>query len=345
MGRELFKSGLEDAKKMAEERKKKLKKNPNFRKENIPKQQVMNNSLNQKAESIHNFNKESIRKIQNLKNIFNFKNSEKKKAHFIKLNSTIDYKVYQKKLNEEKERINAENSRSIFNPIFQDMPKLDEFEVYYQKGIKNRTIYPKLRKHVTNLIKLNEILDHLTPTSHVSIRNGEVVIHFKETNNKIYKMNRFKSITSNSVGTNSKSTFSLQFLNLLAKKYSNPPTKEELIEKLLSNPETRVMIHNAMKNKDSKVIYSEEIHSKYVKAKVGHKNITIDPHKKTKQLITQKLFKPNTFDDLMNQQEIEDVDDPSGLFTVLKNIQHRKCSCGYICIEIGKIYFKNNTNF
>jgi hypothetical protein len=44
------------------------------------------------------------------------------------------------------------------------------------------------------------------------------------------------------------------------------------------------------------------------------------------------------FDDLMSQQERIPIDDPLGLYTVLKNIQSRKCSCGFLCIEIGTIY-------
>jgi len=41
----------------------------------------------------------------------------------------------------------------------------------------------------------------------------------------------------------------------------------------------------------------------------------------------------------MNQQEKPtDEIDPTGLFNVLKNIQNRKCSSGFLCIEIGAIY-------
>jgi len=41
---------------------------------------------------------------------------------------------------------------------------------------------------------------------------------------------------------------------------------------------------------------------------------------------------------MMNQQEKQQVFDPLGLYTVLKNIQTRQCSRGYICLEIGTIY-------
>jgi len=45
-----------------------------------------------------------------------------------------------------------------------------------------------------------------------------------------------------------------------------------------------------------------------------------------------------TFNDLMNQNEDKkENNDQSGLFNVLKNIQNRKCSCDFLCIEIGRI--------
>jgi hypothetical protein len=40
----------------------------------------------------------------------------------------------------------------------------------------------------------------------------------------------------------------------------------------------------------------------------------------------------------MIQQEKSLVNDPLGLYTVLKNIQSKKCSCGFLCIEIGTVY-------
>jgi hypothetical protein len=40
----------------------------------------------------------------------------------------------------------------------------------------------------------------------------------------------------------------------------------------------------------------------------------------------------------MKQQERSKINDPLGLYTVLKNIQNRKCSCGFLCIELGTIY-------
>jgi hypothetical protein len=55
-------------------------------------------------------------------------------------------------------------------------------------------------------------------------------------------------------------------------------------------------------------------------------------------MILDKLLSENDFNDLMIQQEKSNVIDPLGLYTVLKNIQGRKCSCGFLCIEIGTIY-------
>jgi hypothetical protein len=55
-------------------------------------------------------------------------------------------------------------------------------------------------------------------------------------------------------------------------------------------------------------------------------------------LIIEKLLPESQYNDLMQQQERSYVNDPLGLYTVLKNIQGRKCSCGFMCIEIGTIY-------
>ena len=45
-----------------------------------------------------------------------------------------------------------------------------------------------------------------------------------------------------------------------------------------------------------------------------------------------------TYEDFIHQQEKSEIQDPLGLYTVLKNIQNRKCSCGFLCVEIGVIY-------
>lgn len=65
-------------------------------------------------------------------------------------------------------------------------------------------------------------------------------------------------------------------------------------------------------------------------------NSKIDP---TKKLILKNLMDQKTFNDLMNQEEEAKKanDDQTGLFNVLKNIQNKKCSCDFLCIEIGTI--------
>lgn len=55
-------------------------------------------------------------------------------------------------------------------------------------------------------------------------------------------------------------------------------------------------------------------------------------------MIIEKLMPQEAFDDFINQQEKPKEEDPTGLFNVLKNIQNRKCSSGFLCIEIGTIY-------
>jgi hypothetical protein len=223
--------------------------------------------------------------------------------------------------------------KSRFNSSIVDFPLLDEYNSF-QKGIKNRTIYPKLKTHVNNMMKLNEIFAHQIPNERHS--------------NFIKTLPRFKSI-SNKVELNSKSRTSsmtnfAKFAFFLAQKEMEPPSQKDIIEKLLRDPSTKKMIEEALKNKENKVIYSNEIHGNYEVINRKSTIKTVDPNSKlslkserTKEMITESLIDAKSFDDFMNQKDGE-VDDPTGLFNVLKGIQQRKCSCGYLCIEIGTIY-------
>ena len=56
------------------------------------------------------------------------------------------------------------------------------------------------------------------------------------------------------------------FANLafsLVKRTHGGPSQQQLIDSMLSNPDTRKMIEQAMKNKKNKVIFSEGIQGKY----------------------------------------------------------------------------------
>lgn len=63
--------------------------------------------------------------------------------------------------------------------------------------------------------------------------------------------------------------------------------------------------------------------------------IKLDP---TKKLIVDNLMSNESYNSLVNQQENSEIKDPTGLFTILKNIENKPCSCDYLCIEIGTIY-------
>jgi hypothetical protein len=109
-------------------------------------------------------------------------------------------------------------------------------------------------------------------------------------------------------------------------------------------------IKKMMSDKNVKVLYPKEIETKYQITRKGTKTIEtnknsiyffiLDP---TKKLILNKVLSHREYNDLMVQQEKSMVNDPLGLYTVLKNIQSRKCSCGFLCIEIGSIYGDFNT--
>jgi hypothetical protein len=90
----------------------------------------------------------------------NFKYSE---TEFLEAD-ILDISSPQKiKLNEIKEKIKNEYNDLLFNQTFEAMPDLEEPLPNYQIGISNRTIYPKYKRHLYNLIHLNELLDEYPP--------------------------------------------------------------------------------------------------------------------------------------------------------------------------------------
>lgn len=108
----------------------------------------------------------------------------------------------------------------------------------------------------------------------------------------------------------------------------------------MRDPQTRKIIEEVQRSpgKGNKVLFPKEIHSTYEVNRKGTKQVTLNLNNPTKNLILDKLMDKKTFDDMMNQDECNTPDDQTGLFNVLKNIQNRKCSCGFLCIEIGTIY-------
>ena len=67
------------------------------------------------------------------------------------------------KLSEYKDKLKIEYLNKLLDETFTDMPKLFEPMPFYQKGYNNRTIYPRLRKHLNNMIRINEFLDMYPP--------------------------------------------------------------------------------------------------------------------------------------------------------------------------------------
>ncbi len=72
----------------------------------------------------------------------------------------LPYNEKQKvKLSEIKEQIKDEYNQMLYNMTYQPMPELEEYTSHYQVGINKRTIYPKYKKHLENLLKLNDLLE------------------------------------------------------------------------------------------------------------------------------------------------------------------------------------------
>lgn len=83
----------------------------------------------------------------------------------------LDLKKEQKfKLSEIKEELKNDYTMFLFNQTSSLMHSLEEIEPFYQIGLLNRTIYPKYKKHIYNLIRLNELLDDFPP----NMRRGSV---------------------------------------------------------------------------------------------------------------------------------------------------------------------------
>jgi hypothetical protein len=123
---------------------------------------------------------------------------------------------------------------------------------------------------------------------------------------------------------------------------NTPPSSEEILSKLMKDPATRKMIEEvkakSLSDPKNKILYPKEIHSTYEVNRRGKKQITVNQNNPTKKLILDKLMDESSYNDMMNQDEKNQVDDQTGLFNVLKNIQNKKCSCGFLCIEIGTVY-------
>jgi hypothetical protein len=117
------------------------------------------------------------------------------------------------------------------------------------------------------------------------------------------------------------------------------PSQQDILEKIMKDPQTKGIIESTKTtNPDNKILFPKEIHSRYEVKRQGTKQITINKDNPTKKLILGKLMDEGTFNDMMDQDEKNCVDDQTGLFNVLKNIQNKKCSCDQLCIEIGTIY-------
>jgi hypothetical protein len=117
------------------------------------------------------------------------------------------------------------------------------------------------------------------------------------------------------------------------------PNTKEILDTIMQDSSTNSLIKKAKElNSSNKVLYPKEIHAQFKVNRTGIKKVTLNANNPTKKLILDKLMDKKSFNDLMGQEDKTETKDPTGLFNVLKNIQNRACSCGYICIEIGTIY-------
>lgn len=159
---------------------------------------------------------------------------------------SLDDLLLRDKINEIKHEIKTLILRDKFSSTVQEFPELIEYDSY-QKGVSNRTIYTKLKRHMNNMLKLNKIFD--SKINQRKVRSLGRLLRFKSLNLKA----EIQSQTSNFA--------KLSFI--LLKKELSAPTQQELIDKMLSNPDTRNLIETALKNKKNKVIYTNEQNGRY----------------------------------------------------------------------------------
>lgn len=170
------------------------------------------------------------------------------------------------KMEEMKQLIRSQITSSKLNSTIEDLPYLDELNTTH-KGVHNRSIYPSMRKHVENLILINNIFNN----SNNGLRKS----------NQLGRFVRFKAVSENS--KKSLTSMTMGFAKLAfssALKEMRPPSQKEIIEKLLSNPDTKKMIEQALKDKRNKVVYSNEIHGNYEVISKRTSITTVDPNSK-----------------------------------------------------------------
>lgn len=236
-----------------------------------------------------------------------------------------------------------EEKMSLYNIEKFSMKKLSNTKKNnFKSKIKNNSTLPHLIYDQINIPKFKSIesqfeLFDTKPNSDYFNQNLEssdefATISLNQYNNPhIYQQHEIKGAsvlyTENSQSSNHN---------------SSPPSNEEILSKLMKDPATRKMIEEvkmkSISDPKNKILYPKEIHSTFEVNKRGTKQITVNQNNPTKKLILDKLMDESSFNDMMNQEEKNQVDDQTGLFNVLKNIQNKKCSCGFLCIEIGTVY-------
>lgn len=69
------------------------------------------------------------------------------------------------KLSDIKEQLKNDYTDYLLNTTSSSMPQLEEVQPSYQVGLNERSIFTKYRKHIMNLIMLNQLLDEFPPTT------------------------------------------------------------------------------------------------------------------------------------------------------------------------------------
>jgi hypothetical protein len=246
-------------------------------------------------------------------NLINGQEMEYSEVNFIDPQHLDISKSQKLKLSEIKEQLKNEYTDFLYNQTTSSMPQIEEVLPHYQVGLNQRSIFPKYRKHLSNLIRLNELLDEFPPGSpkgsvDVSTPVKKVIqtkttitkevapginvsMQFKQKDKSKFRFKAQNKITNAAQLTTKDLNFAEKsFEQLTGLQSPNNYNKPDFLNANNYNDQTKQMIIDKSQNsqeikdlvsdKNIKVVFPKEIHSTYQVEKKGMKTVEINKNSK-----------------------------------------------------------------
>lgn len=284
----------------------------------------------------------------------------------IKTTEITDSKQFKKMIIEIIENMKNEYSENAVKSTTFKMPFVEN--KVNMEGYKERSVFSRIKRHVYQLIELNFILDAFD--ENVIVKGGVRIITKKsklidrivkkkdglDSINESINKNELNRLSS----TNQNKMENIKF-NFKEKEIDETFSEKELFEEsnasnqqaefkantmqndnksvIKGDNEINKVVNDIVKNdKDIKVIYPQEIRSKRIVKIPKKKTVLKKPDSSLFEDLKTQLD-DNSIHDLLKQNtdveckpEVEET-----LVNIIKNIELRKCSEGFICIETGII--------